>query len=62
MHGVVDVGDLVQAALALTTFEDLSGAHLLLLILVALPHVSFAHHWTAEHDLVVGIFWILVKH
>ena len=64
MHGVVDIVDLVEASLALTTFEDLPGAHLLLLglILIALPHVIFDHHWSTENDLVVGILWILVKH
>lgn len=64
MHGVVDVVDLMEAALALTTFEDLPGAHLLLLclILIALPHVSFDHHWATENDLMVRILWILVKH
>ena len=59
MHGVVDVADLMKAALALTTFEDLPGAGL---ILIALPHVIFGHHWTTEYDLVVGTFWVLVKH
>ena len=64
MHGVVDVVDLMEATLALTTFEDLPGAHLLLLclILIALLHVSFDHHWAAENDLVVRVLWILVKH
>ena len=61
MHGIVNVVDLVEA-FASIVFEQLAGAQLHLLLGCGVSSRIYGHHGPAQHDLVVWILWILVKH